>query len=80
MSITSSGVICDVCGEYILLEEYHSFTLKGHKQQLHCHSSGDCKDNLFKASDSGDWKLLPVESPIRMAYEKIDSQVEELSV
>lgn len=72
MSITSSGVICDVCGQYILLESFDNFTLKGRKQQFHCHSSGDCKDNLFKASKANDYKLLPAESPIRKAFEIID--------
>ena len=71
MSVTSSGVICDVCGKYILLEEYQPFTLKDIDREFQCHSSGDCKDLLFKASDAKDWKLLPPESPIRLAFESI---------
>ena len=78
MTITSSGIMCDVCGKYILLEEYHGFTLRGFDEQFHCHSSGDCKDLLFKANTDKDWKILPIESPIRKAYEKIDVDMKKL--
>lgn len=74
MTITSSGIICDVCGKYILLEKYYVFTIKGIDRAFHCHESGDCKDSLLKASEAGDWHLLPVESPIRKAFDVLAKQ------
>jgi len=75
MAIISSGVICDICGQYILLEEYDIFTLRGYDKEFHCHTSGDCKGILFEAET---WKDLPAESLIRRAMEVVDKKVERL--
>jgi hypothetical protein len=72
MVITSSGVICDVCGKYILLEDYNTFTLKGLDNKFQCHAQGDCKDTLMSAKS---YKQLPPESPIRKAFEKLEVKI-----
>jgi len=64
MTITSSGVVCDVCGHYILLEEYLSFSVRGCKTELHCHEK--CKAVIEAAMD--DWHKLP-QGPMRHMYE-----------
>lgn len=59
MTITSSGVMCDVCKEYILpgfSESVNPFSIKGIKGTLHCHD--DCKPKVLNALKEKDWKLL----------------------
>jgi len=64
--ITSSGVICDVCGRYILLDDVQPFNVTGIDRLAHCHATG-CKQALVAASD--DWELLPP-GPLRTAFEE----------
>ena len=64
MTITSSGVVCDVCGEYILLEDCFAFSVRGCKTEMHCHEG--CKPVLIAAKD--DWHKLPA-GPLRRAFE-----------
>jgi len=64
--ITSGGVICDVCGKYILLDGVEMFSLTGMDRPGHCHATG-CKQALVDASD--DWQLLPA-GPRRTAFEE----------
>jgi len=64
--ITSSGVICDVCGEYVLLDAVQMFSVTGMDRMAHCHATG-CKQALVAASD--DWQLLPA-GPLRTAFEE----------
>ncbi len=65
MTITSSGPVCDVCGDYILLDKStNQFTIRGIAQKLHCHDK--CKVALKTAGT--DWKLLP-EGPLRKVFE-----------
>ena len=73
MTITSSGLICDVCGEYILLDEAQPFSVKGINGMLHCHVGriGDrvCLQELEDALEAGDWEKLP-DGPLRKAFEE----------
>jgi len=71
--ITSSGVRCDVCGEYILLDNYQEFGVKGIEGTLHCHAS-TCKKDLQAAA--GDWEKLPA-GPLREAFERAEVTTEE---
>ena len=71
--ITSSGVRCDVCGQFILLDKYQEFGVKGIAGTLHCHAS-TCKKDL-QAAD-GDWTKLPA-GPLREAFENADLTITE---
>ncbi len=57
--ITSSGAVCDVCGEYILPldpeERVNCFGIKGIKETLHCDNK--CKELLLTIKN--DWTKLP---------------------
>lgn len=64
MTITSSGVVCDVCGHYILLEDCFAFGVNNVRQEMHCHEG--CKPALVAAKD--DWHKLPA-GPLRRAFE-----------
>ena len=68
MAIVSSGVRCDVCGEYILPifdESVNPFTIPGVSGTLHCHDK--CKQTLIDAGR--DWKKLPC-GPVRTLFEE----------
>lgn len=56
MTLTKAGPICDVCGKFILLDNYDTFTQKGVNATLHCHVP-DCKQAIIDAD--GDWAKLP---------------------
>ena len=78
--ITSSGAVCDVCGDYILptigvlavladaagipYEMVHCFGVSGIEQELHC--DNECKKTLLEVGD--DWTKLP-EGPLKKAFE-----------
>ena len=66
--ITSSGAICDVCGEYILPldpeEKVNSFGVKGIKETLHCDNK--CKELLL--SIGKEWQLLPQKGRLYQAF------------
>lgn len=69
--VTESGLICDVCGRYILpitgKEIGTVFRVKWIDENLvYCNK---CKAILRKASKSGDWKMLP-DGPLRQAFEE----------
>ena len=69
MTITSSGVICDVCGKYILglipEDMIYPFRCKGIIQQLH--SCYKCKKILLEIGT--DWTKLP-DGPLRKAFDR----------
>lgn len=65
MSMSSSGVVCDVCEKYVLLESFHNFSIPGIDQMLQCHDS--CKPILLEVVEKKDWTLLP-EGPIRRCF------------
>ena len=65
MTITSSGVMCDVCGKFILFEEYQEFSVHGIEKRLHCDMK--CKQLLIDAGT--DWEKLP-DGPLRKAFEQ----------
>ncbi len=69
--ITSSGAVCDVCGQYILPldpeERVHSFTVTGITRTLHC--GNRCKQALLDAGS--DWTKLP-DGPLRTAFEEAE--------
>ena len=76
MTITSSGVKCDVCGRFILLEDYYPFTLTGIDQELHADKK--CLE-IIKSIDKnnggdGDWTKLP-DGPLKDVFK--DSQEEK---
>jgi hypothetical protein len=68
MSITSSGLVCDICGKYILPlfdETYERFSCKGIAHELQCHIP--CKQAIVDAGK--EWEKLP-DGPLRQAFEK----------
>ena len=67
MTITACGPICDVGGEYILLESMTEFNVAGINALLHT-----CESHLpvlQAAAGSGQWRDLP-EGPLRQGFEK----------
>ena len=66
--ITSSGPICDVCGDYILPldpeELVNSFSVSGIEETLHCDNK--CRELLL--SIGNDWKKLPTEGRLFKAF------------
>ena len=76
MTITSSGALCDVCGNYILPldpeERVHPFSIKGVKPDpLHCCNA--CKAILEGAG--GDWGKLP-DGPLRKLFQEAAAKEE----
>jgi hypothetical protein len=68
--LESAGMRCDVCGEFILIENARSFTLGFIDGTLLAHTrSRNCLDAIRAASEADDITLLP-DGPIRRAYEK----------
>ena len=76
MTIMSSGMNCDVCGNYIFgltdEDKYYCFTVKGIEQELH--SCKKCKKILFEADLINDWKKLP-EGRLRKAFEEVNDNL-----
>lgn len=75
MSVTSSGLRCDVCGNFILpiLDDvYERFGVKGIEGELQCHMR--CKQTLIDCR--GDWKSLPG-GPLRTAFAEAARKLEE---
>ena len=67
MSLTQCGPICDVGGEYILLESMGKFSVEGISQILfYCESH---KAALEAAAGTGRLEDLP-SGPLREAFEK----------
>lgn len=65
--ITSSGPLCDVCGDYILLDKsMEFFHIDGISTKMCCHLK--CKKILVYAIESSDWRILPV-GPLRKFFE-----------
>lgn len=70
MTITSSGIKCDVCGDFILLAPATPFKMEGIKEQLH--ADPGCLMVIQKLThDNADWDALP-KGPLRSAFEKAD--------
>ena len=68
MSVTSTGLRCDVCGDYflpVLDDVYERFGVKGIDGELHCHPK--CKQALIDCGK--DWTKLP-SGPLRDAFEE----------
>lgn len=65
--ITSSGVHCDVCGNYILPldpdERVNEFGVRGIDRVLHCHNT--CKISVRECGQN--WERLPP-GPLRTAF------------
>jgi hypothetical protein len=75
VSITSSGLVCDVCGKHILPifdESYERFSVRGIGHELQCHNA--CKQSLVDAG--GDWEKLP-EGPLRKAFSVAAAEAKE---
>jgi len=72
MTITSSGVICDVCGKYILPldenERVNFFSVKGIEEKLCCDNA--CKEIL--KSCGKDWKKLP-DGRLKKAFQEYEN-------
>jgi len=63
MGLTSSGPVCDVCGEYILLDrDMNWFKIAGFENDFSCHDK--CKPLLLAAET---WRDLPA-GPLRNAF------------
>lgn len=81
--ITSSGVICDVCGNYILplrsmlgleeTERVNEFKVKGINETLHCDNK--CKQLLL--SINNDWTKLPKEGRLYKAFDERNKRGED---
>ena len=75
--ITSSGPICDVCGNYILPidpeEMVHCFSIKGINEKLHCDNK--CKILLLEIGN--DWKKLPIKGRLIKAFEEYHNRISE---
>ena len=69
--ITSSGLICDVCGKYILLESAERFSISGN--DFIAHSS--CIPVVKEMIAQKDYKLLP-EGPLKIIYTKQEARDE----
>lgn len=84
MTVTSSGIKCDVCGTFILgLTEddvAYPFSLACIVQQMHaCNKCIEIIKTLDKKQGGdGDWKKLP-EGPLRKFFEENAQIVEEES-
>ncbi len=69
--INSSGVKCDVCGEYILPvqqgEMVNNFAVVGIKQALHCDNA--CRVLVEQAIKEKNFNLLP-NGPLREVFAK----------
>lgn len=61
--ITSSGLVCDVCGKYILFGTMDNFSISGHNFQAH---SG-CIPVVKEMVNKKDYKVLP-EGPLKKLY------------
>jgi hypothetical protein len=77
--ITSSGPMCDICGNYILPidpeERVHEFSIKQFPgMKFHCDNK--CKQAIIDSK--GDWKLLP-DGPIKREYERINKEISDKS-
>ncbi|MEK9207944.1 MAG: hypothetical protein AAB922_05650 [Patescibacteria group bacterium] len=71
MSITQHGPVCDVCGEYILLDPHlERFSVNGIERELHSHTR--CRPAVETMSAAQDYRLLPP-GPLRRAYEEADA-------
>lgn len=71
MTITSSGMKCDVCGEYIFFE-YQEFSVSAvGERRLHC-CVPKCKQALIDAGK--DWEKLP-DGPLRAAFSEAVSRI-----
>ncbi len=66
MAITQHGPICDLCGEYILLEGVESFSISVSDQRFICHAD-KCKPVLAKVTK---WTDLP-SGPLLKAFERL---------
>ena len=71
--LTNSGLKCDVCGQYILLENAIQFKVTGVAGTLHCHHS--CKQVFIDCGK--DWRKLP-DGPLRIAFEEVDKEVSDV--
>lgn len=79
MTVTSSGIKCDVCGDYIIGlfddDMVYPFKLSTFKNTLHgCKS---CIDIIHKLDGKGEeaWKELP-EGPLKKAYADIAKKMD----
>lgn len=72
--ITSSGVICDVCGHYILpldpSERVNCFGVKGIEQELHCDNK--CKELVLGIGR--DWTRLPKEGRLYKVFQEYNDE------
>ncbi len=73
MTITMHGPVCDVGGEYILLDSVYAFTVDGIAQTLHYCDHHEAI--LRAAAESGKWQELP-EGPLRRAFEEAAGKME----
>jgi len=64
--ITQHGPICDVCGDYILLEGIETFSTDAFNNHFICHVE-KCKPGLAEMKL---WTELPP-GPLRSAYERL---------
>ena len=74
MSVTQSGLCCDVCGAHIMPcfdEAFERFGVHGVEHELQCHLR--CRPEVEKAVAANDWSLLP-SGPLRAAFERATPQ------
>lgn len=76
MTITSSGVFCDFCGDLLWSAEDTFGYVKLHGvsggERL-VYGSNCCEQQLRVAAEAGDWKLLP-DGPVKKAYQEANKE------
>ena len=76
MSIVKAGIMCDVCGSFMVTEmllnqPIESFGVKGIETTLHCDDK--CKELLIACGK--DWTKLP-SGPLRRSFEEANKKLE----
>jgi len=80
MTIRSSGLWCDVCGNPILFDPYQQFKIHnlevGGKKDVMLHACSECAPALHASSGTGNWVDLP-EGPLKEAYAKAEGKCQD---
>jgi len=71
--ITSSGTKCDVCGDYILLEDVHQIGFNVLKGRLDCHKR--CEEKMKEWSKGS---MVPTEAIPNLPDGPLKSEMERL--
>jgi len=59
MTITSSGMVCDICEKYILLENAYELSFNVVNEGKHLDAHKKCYDLTKEAFKNNTWSLMP---------------------